>query len=297
MTTDADCLPPVAEPKKPALPTPPGACDTHFHIFGPVNRFPYAEARAYTPPEAPLEALLHLHAVLGIERGVVVQGHAHGTDNSALLDALNHEPRRLRGVAIVPPTISSAALERMTEGGVRGLRFHHIARTDKDKFSPIGIDAFLQLAPMMADLDLHLQLLADASELPEVMPRLKHWKLPIVIDHMARLAANEGVEGGGFQALRRYLAEGKIWIKLSGAYLASRSLPDYDDMQPMHEALVACNPEQLVWGTNWPHPRRVRDMPDDGHLLDVFNAWTPDAAAREKILVDNPAKLYGFRLQ
>ncbi len=291
---DVACLPPIAHPKKPALRTPPRACDTHFHIFGPSSRFPYAESRAYTPPEAPLEALLRMHAVLGIERGVVVQGNAHGTDNSALLDALEREPRRSRGVAIAPDTIGAPELKRMAEIGVRGLRFHHIARADKAKYSALGIEAFLKLAPAMAELGLHLQLMTDAKELPEIMPRLKDWKLPIVLDHMARPPASEGIEGSTFQALRRYLAEGKIWIKLSGAYGSSRSLPDYDDVRPLHEALVACNPEQLMWGTNWPHPRLAQDMPDDGHLLDVFNAWTPDAAVRTKILVGNPAKLYGF---
>lgn len=235
---EVPCLPPVAHPKEPALRTPPGACDTHFHLFGPTSRFPYSGTRAYTPPEAPLEALLRMHAVLGIERGIVVQGNAHGTDNSALLDALEREPRRLRGVAIVPETVGTAELKRMVDTGVRALRFHHIARADKGKYSALGIEAFLEHAPVMADLGLHVQLMTDAKDLPEIMPRLKHWKLPIVLDHMARPPASEGVVGSAFEALHRYLSEGKIWIKLSGAYGSSRCLPDYDDVRPIHEALV-----------------------------------------------------------
>src|SRR5512146_623671 len=152
------CLPPNPNPKKPAIPTPPGAGDAHFHLFGPTSRFPYAPERAYTPAEAPLEALLRLHEALGVQRGVVVQGNAHGIDNSALLDALKREPARLRGAAIVQDTIGAADLRRMADAGVRALRFHHVSGLDKTKFSSIGIHAFEKLAPAMADLGLHVQM-------------------------------------------------------------------------------------------------------------------------------------------
>lgn len=291
---DPGCLPAHPNPKKPELPTPPGACDTHFHLFGPVSRFPYAHGRAYTPPEAPLEAALRLHELLGFQRGVVVQGNAHGTDNSALLDALKREPKRLRGSAIVPDTTGAAELKRMADAGVRALRFHHVSGAAKSKFSSIGIQAFEKLAPAMADLGLHMQMLIDSRDLPEVMPSFKNWKLPIVIDHLGQTAATQGINNPGFQAMRSLLAEGKIWVKLSGAYRISARFPDYPDARPFHDGLVAANPDQVVWGTDWPHPRLSEDMPDDGRLLDLFNAWTPDAALRRKILVENPARLYGF---
>lgn len=290
---DEACLPPVRNPKKPELPTPARACDSHFHIFGPVGRFPYARERAYTPAEAPLERLLAMHARLGFERGVVVQGNAHGTDNTVLLDALKREPKRLRAVAIVKDTTPKAELKAMADAGVRGLRFHHLPH-HASRHSGIGIEAFEKLAPGMAEAGLHMQILIDARELPAVMPRLRNWKPPIVVDHSAYVKAEQGPAAPDFEALRRLLAEGRIWVKVSGTYRISQRYPDYPDARPLHEALLAANPDQLVWGTDWPHPRLAKDMPDTGHLLDLFNAWTPDETLRRRILVDNPARLYGF---
>jgi predicted TIM-barrel fold metal-dependent hydrolase len=283
----------VPRPTRPAIATPAGACDTHFHIFGPSDRFPFSASRAYTPQDATLEDVLGVHATLGIERGVAVQGNAHGTDNSAMIDAVQRSKGRVRGVAIVPADTPAAEIRRMADAGVCALRFHHIAGEMKATFSPLGVEAFLKLAPLMAELDLHLQIMLDAAELPAVMPRLAAWKAPIVLDHYALAPASEGVSGAGFQALRRYLSEGRIWVKLSAAYRISDRYPDYDDVRPLHEALLDANPDQVLWGSDWPHPRLARDMPDDGHLLDLFNAWTP-GALRRKILVENPARLYRF---
>jgi len=290
---DAPCLPPLAYPKKPGVPTPPLACDAHFHIFGPVSRFPYSPERAYTPPEAPLEKLLALHATLGFDRGVVVQGNGHGTDCSAILDALRREPKRLRGIAIVKDTTTREELKRMADAGVQALRFHHQVR-QAGTYSSQGIAAFEKLAPHMAELGMHVQFFMDARELPALMPQLKNWKAPIVLDHFGSTKAAEGVSAPGFETLRRFLGEGRIWVKISGAYRASERYPDYEDAQPLHEALVKANPDQLLWGSDWPHPRLDKNMPDTGHLLDLFNAWTPDLRIRHRILVDNPARLYGF---
>jgi predicted TIM-barrel fold metal-dependent hydrolase len=234
-----------------------------------------------------------MHDVLGIQRGVAVQGNAHGTDNSAMLDAVARSKGRLRGVGIVPADTPAAEIRRMAHAGVCALRFHHIAGEMKATFSPLGIDAFLKLGTIMADLDLHLQIMLDAAELPAAMPRLAGWKRPIVLDHYALAPASDGVSGSGFQALRRYLSEGRIWVKLSAAYRISGRYPDYDDVRPLHEALLEANPDQLLWGSDWPHPRLAENMPDDGHLLDLFNAWTPEGL-RRKILVENPARLYRF---
>lgn len=287
-------LPPVRHPQRPSTPTPDGACDAHFHIFGPSGRFPFAESRAYTPEDAPLERVTEMHAVLGIARGVAVQGNAHGTDNSAMIDAVKRSEGRLRGVGIVPADTPASEIRRMRDAGVCALRFHHIAGEMKATFSPLGIEALLSLAPLMAELDLHVQIMMNASELPTVMPRLKEWKRPIVLDHYALAKASEGVAGAGFHAVCRYLSEGRIWVKLSGAYRISDAYPDYADVRPLHEALVNANPDQLLWGSDWPHPRLAENMPDDGHLLDLFNAWTPDEATRSKILVSNAERLYAF---
>jgi 2-pyrone-4,6-dicarboxylate lactonase len=286
------CPPPLPHAKKPDLPTPPGACDAHFHIFGPQAKFPYSDSRAYTPPEAPLEALLRMHDEIGISRGVVVQGNAHGADNAVLLDALTRHPDRLRGVVVVNDDIAPAELKRMRDAGVRGVRFHHMPRGKG--YSARGFDAFRKLAPHMADLGLHVQFMMDAAAIEDALPHLADWKLPVVLDHMGHLHAHEGVNQPGFQTMLKLLAEGRIWVKVSGAYRISVNYPDYPDARPFHEALVKANPDQLVWGTDWPHPRLLETMPDDGHLLDLFNAWTPDAGVRRKILVENPARLYGF---
>ena len=289
---DLPCAPPIAHPKQPRVPTPPGACDAHFHLFGPAAKFPFAPERAYTPADAPLEALLAMHARLGVERGVIIQGNPHGTDNSALLDALAREPRRLRAVAIVKDSISDAELKRMADAGIRALRFHHMPKGRG--YSALGLKSFAALAPRMADLGLHVQFMMDVNFLEDAVPCFENWRLPIVIDHMGNIDATLGVRQPGFQLLCRLLAEGTLWAKVSGAYRISKQYPDYPDARAFHEALVAANPEQVIWGSDWPHPRLAEAMPDDGHLLDLFNAWTPDAALRRRILVENPARLYGF---
>ncbi|MBI4203439.1 MAG: amidohydrolase family protein [Betaproteobacteria bacterium] len=289
---DLPCLPPRANAKQPDIPTPRGACDAHFHLFGPAAKFPFAPERAYTPPDAPLEALLAMHARIGVERGVIIQGNPHGTDNSALLDALAREPRRLRAVAIANDAVSGTALKRMADAGVCALRFHHMPKGRG--YSALGLTSFAALAPRMADLNLHAQFMMDVNYLQDAVPYFEDWRLPVVVDHMGNIDAASGVKQPGFQLLCKLLAEGRLWVKVSGAYRISKRYPDYPDARAFHEALVRTNPEQLIWGTDWPHPRLAEEMPDDGHLLDLFNTWTPDAALRRKILVENPARLYGF---
>lgn len=289
---DLPCLPQIADTRPPKIATPAGGCDTHFHIFGPAAKFPFAEKRSYTPQDAPLEALIRMLDTLGMARGVVVQGHPYATDNSVLLDALKREPKRLRAAAIVKPDTGAAELKTMADAGVRALRFHHMPHGVG--FSPLGMQSFEKLAPKMAELGLHAQFMMDANAIDSALPFFKHWNLPIVLDHMGNVDGKLGANQPGVQHMCRLLAEGKIWVKVSGAYRVSEQYPDYPDAKTIHEALVKANPDQIIWGTDWPHPRLDKDMPEDGHLLDLFNAWTPDAALRKKILVDNPAKLYGF---
>jgi predicted TIM-barrel fold metal-dependent hydrolase len=289
---DLPCLPPIADTRPPKIPSPAGACDTHFHIFGPVAKFPFAEKRSYTPDDAPLENLLKLLDTLGMARGVVVQGHPYGTDNSVVLDALKREPRRLRAAAIVKPDTGRDELKKMADAGVRALRFHHMPHGVG--FSPLGMQSFEKLSPIMAELGLHAQFMMDANALDSAMPFFRNWKLPIVLDHMGNVEATKGANQPGVQQMCRLLGEGRIWVKVSGAYRVSTQYPDYPDARAIHEALVSANPDQVLWGTDWPHPRLEQDMPEDGHLLDLFNAWTPDEALRRKILVDNPQKLYRF---
>jgi predicted TIM-barrel fold metal-dependent hydrolase len=283
---------PVSPPKQKL---PPKACDTHAHVFGPADTFPYAADRSYTPPDAPLAMYLGMLDTLGFERGVLVQGSAHGRDNAAMLDALARTPQRLRGVAVADADTPAAELRRWHAFGVRGLRFNHFFRDGQLHYrGGVTLDAAKALAPAMRDLGWHAQLWIDVKDLPETTPILKALGLPIVIDHMGRTDARAGTGAPGFQSLLRLLGEGGFWVKLSGAHRVSDNAPDYPEARPLHAALVAANPERLVWGADWPHPRMREPMPDAGHLLDLFFDWTPDASARRRILVDNPARLYDF---
>jgi len=283
------------QPSWPKIPTPQKACDTHAHVFGPGARFPYAEDRSYTPPDAPLEKYLAMLDTLGFERGALVQGSAHGRDNSAMLDALARNPDRLRGVAVADESVPAAELRRFASLGVRALRFNHFFRGGQLHYrGGVPLTAAQALAPLMKQLGWHLQLWIDVKDLPDTIPILKSIGVPAVIDHMGRTDARAGIDTPGFQSLVRLLGEGGCWVKLSGAHRLSTRAPDYPDARPFHEALIRANPEQLIWGTDWPHPRIEGEMPDAGHLLDLFNEWTPDESTRRKILSDNPARLYGF---
>lgn len=287
--------PPPREPTPPKIPLPPGACDTHAHVFGPAEQFPYAEDRSYTPPDAPLAKYLGMLDTLGFARGALVQGSAHGRDNAALLDALARTPARLRGVAVADADVPAAELRRWAALGVRGLRFNHYFRGGQLHYrGGVPLDVARALAPVMHELGWHLQLWIDVKDLDDTAPTLKSLGLPVVFDHMGRTDAAAGTSSPGFQSLLRLLGAGGCWVKLSGAHRISHRPPNYPDARPFLEALVRTNPERLVWGGDWPHPRMDDEMPDAGHLLDLFQDWTPDAATRRRILVDNPARLYGF---
>ena len=274
---------------------PRSACDCHCHVFGPAARFPYAEPRSYTPQDAPLEAYLALLDRLGFERGILVQPSAYGRDNRAMLDALTHEPERLRGVAVGSSELTRETMKDWHALGVRGLRANEFRRDGKLYYeNGVRLADIAPLFAKMADLGWHLQLWIDARDLRELAPALRHVPVPIVVDHMGRMDYRHGTVHPGFQALKRGVSEGRLWSKLSGAYRLGASAPDYTEAQPFHEALVAANPDNLVWGSDWPHPRPEGPVPDAEHLLDLFFDWTPDPAHRQAILCDNPARLYGY---
>ncbi len=273
---------------------PAGACDCHCHVFGPAARFPYAEPRSYTPDDAPLAAYLALLDRLGLARGVIVQPSAYGRDNAATLDALAGAPDRLRGVAVVGAEGTAASLRAMHAAGVRGLRANEYRRDGQAAYhGGVRLAEIEPLMPVMADLGWHLQLWIDARDLPALLPRLAALPVPVVVDHMGRMHHSHGVAHPGFAALVRGVSEGRLWAKVSGTYRLGAEAPDYLAAKPFHDALVAANPDALVWGTDWPHPRPEGPVPDAQRLLDVFCDWTP-AAARQRILVDNPARLYRF---
>jgi predicted TIM-barrel fold metal-dependent hydrolase len=264
-------------------------------VFGPAARFPYAEPRSYTPVDAPLEAYLMLLELLGFDRGVLVQPSAYGRDNRAMLDALAREPERLRGVAVGGAELTPATLKQWHAAGVRGLRANEFRRDGKPYYqNGVGLKDIEPLLPLIADLGWHLQLWIDTRDLPDLLPRLARVPVPVVVDHMGRMEVHHGIHESGFQALLRGVADGKLWAKLSGTYRLGATPPDYAQARPFHDALVAANPQNLVWGTDWPHPRPEGPAPDAGRLLAVFLDWTKEPANRQAILADNPARLYDF---
>lgn len=290
--------PPIHPPRPPATPSPAGAVDCHAHIFGPSDHYPYTPGRGYTPPDAPIDKYLEMLDGLGFARGVCVQGNAHGFDNRAILNAVGRAPDRLRAVGICDRATRPDDLKAWHAIGMRGLRFHLYHPDHKPTYvRGVGLDVFEDFRPTLTSLGWHMQCWVDWRQIEALSPILRGVAadLPIVIDHMLNIDAQLGVGHPSFRTLVRLLEDGVVWVKLSGAYRVSKTYPDYPDARPLHEALVAANPERLVWGTDWPHPQMTPEtMPDDGHLLDLFNAWTPDATTRQRILVENPCRLYDF---
>lgn len=288
---------PVAEPRVPARRPPAGATDTHAHLFGPAARFPFTEGRGYTPPEAPLEAYLALLDRLGLARGVIVQGNAHGFDNRVVLDALERGGERLRGVAIVNEATAPETLRDWHRLGMRGLRFHELPEEAPAGYiRGVPLDVFERFRPVMRDLVWVVQVFCDWRQMPRIAGRLTAIaaELPVVIDHMlCTPASGAGIADPGFQALLRLVGEGRVHAKVSAPYRCSKRFPDYPDARALHDALLAANPDALLWGTDWPHPQiPAAVMPDDGQLVDLLMDWTPRARDLRAILVDNPARLF-----
>lgn len=288
MKIESSCLVPPKLFRPAAFEIPPYACDTHAHVVAADEvAYPLVANRSYTPVPTPEDDYLAMLDGTGMDRGVLVQISVYGTDNRYMLEVLRRNPDRLRGVAVVEPEVSERELSSMHEAGVRGLRLNVLYG------GGVGLDAAHTLAAKIADMGWHLQLLLDARQLPELMPRLTTLRVPIVVDHMGHMPVSLGTEHPGFQALRHLLREYGWWTKLSGAYRISEAPAPYDDVTPWAQALVEAAPERVVWGSDWPHVA-VKPMPDAGELRNLLSSWIPDAGLRHRILVDNPARLYDF---
>lgn len=273
--------------RPPQQKAPAGTVDCHFHIFGPFDRFPLDEGRHYTPPAALVPDYLAMAEAVGIERMVVVQASVYGTRNEVTLDAVRQfGVHRARAVAVIDESFDEAALRRLHEDGVRGVRFNMVSGngTPEDQ-----LDA---LARRVAPLGWHIQVYADGPKLLEVAPKLAALPVEVVIDHSGGVMAALGTAHPQFQALLRLLDSGRAWVKVC-SYRASSAGAPWTDAAPNVRALVAAAPERCVWGTDWPHPQ-MDPCPEAGVLLDQFVAWVPDGAVRQKVLVENAARLYGF---
>jgi len=286
----ATCAGPDPRPRPPAIPLPAGACDSHAHVFGPAARFAYAARRSYTPPDAPVESFLAMLDAVGLARGALVQPSVYGDDNSCLLDALARSGGRLRGVVVADPRrLGDATVADWTAKGVRGIRINMVTPDGL----PLG--EMEGMAARLAEIGWHLDLITDSCErLLELEPRLRALPCALLIEQMGRIKGGMPVSTPGFQVLLRLLAERRTWVKLSHAYHVSTAGPPYADTLPLARACLAAAPERAVWGSDWPHPMLHGPMPNDGALLDLLAEWVPDAAQRHAVLVDNPARLYGF---
>jgi 2-pyrone-4,6-dicarboxylate lactonase len=283
--------PPNPDPHAPTAFVPPAnACDAHCHIFGPGDRFPYATDRAYTPPDSGLEDFERLQSRLGLSRAVFVQASCHGTDNAAMVDAIQRGKGRYAGVAMIDDTFTDAQIGALHDVGVRGTRFNFVAHLG----GAPELGEFWRIVYRVKKFGWHIVLHFDAKDLGRYADLLDHMPVPYVIDHMARVDASAGLEQEPFQQLLGLMADERAWVKISGAErLTADGPPPYDDVAPYAEALIAAAPDRVLWGTDWPHPN-VRHMPDDGDLVDLLATFAPDEATRHRILVTNPETLYDF---
>ena len=284
----AENLPFHPSPKVPDLELPEGACDAHCHIFGPASEFPFAPERTYTPVDASKETIFALHKKLGLDRAVLVQASCHGTDNSAMLDAIAAANGRYRGVAMVKKDISDQELRRLHEGGVRGVRFNFVTHLGKDA----DLDAVRTIVDKIVPLGWHAVVHFDADRLEMLAPVLKSLPLTLVIDHMGRVDASQGLEQPAFKMLLELMRDEQFWVKVCGSERISRAGPPYADAVPFARTLVEHFPDRVLWGTDWPHPNIKKDMPDDGVLVDLLAQIAPDQAALHRLVVDNPSRLY-----
>jgi 2-pyrone-4,6-dicarboxylate lactonase len=284
MTIPADFL---SRRRKPTFKLPPGSTDAHCHVFGPGVTFPYAPNRRYTPEDAPKEMLRALHDYLGIGRAVIVQASCHGIDNRAMLDCIASDPKRYRGVAIVDDSFSDADFDRLDKGGVRGARFNFV----KHLGGAPDMAVFNRVIDRIKGRGWHVVLHIDAPDIVPLSDMMKKLPLPFVVDHMGRVPAAAGVDQPPLRALIELSKLDNCWIKVCGSERIS--LPPYAAAVPIAHALVEAAPSRVLWGTDFPHPNATHEA-DEGELVDLVPQFAPQVLAQQRLLVDNPARLYGF---
>ena len=282
------CQGPRAETKRPRLAVPPGACDCHMHIFGPPARYPYAVDRGYTPPNALEPAYLKMSGRLGLERMVVVQASVYGCDNTRTVAAVaDFGQHRARGIGMIEQGTSRQEIRRLAEAGIRGTRF-----ITTIKGGPT-LEHLPGVAKEIAEFGWHIEMYVPRNLWSDLLPVIARLPVPVVFDHMGGMLANTDPNDPDFVGMLKLLESGRCWVKLCG-YRASLTGHPYADVEPLAKRFVKHAPERCVWGTDWPHTTLTGYMPDDGDLLDLLGTWAPDAAVRQRILVENAAALYGF---
>jgi predicted TIM-barrel fold metal-dependent hydrolase len=282
---------------------PAGACDCHVHIFGDPEQFPFSSARVYTPDIAPPDELAALHKALGIQRVVIVTPSVYGTDNSATLFGMQARGNDARGVAVIDDKTPERDLDAMDAAGIRGIRLN--LATAGITNPAVGRERFQSGVARARRRNWHVQMNTTPAMIGAIKDLVLDSPVPVVFDHFGGAVASRGPEQPGFRDLLDLLRSGRAYVKISGAYRSS-TLPDYSDVAPLARAVIAANVDRVLWGTDWPHPdsatvpgRKPTDVAprlkvDDVQVLNQLPAWAPDAMVRRKILVDNPARLYGF---
>ncbi len=286
------CAAPDPKPRAPRIALPPRSCDCHAHICGPASRHRYAPDRIYTPPDALLPAYLGMLGALGVERAVIVQPSVYGTDNAALLEAMAECGAPCRGVAAIDESVSDDELERLDRAGVRGIRFNLVDVVDPGGAIPLA--RLTPLAERVKPLGWHVELLIHVDRFPDLDTLFADFPVDIALGHMGYMRPGRGIGEAGFRALLRLIGGGRCWVKLSGPYRISAGDLPYGDVAAVARALIDAAPERVLWGTDWPHVMVTKPMPNDGDLCDLLADWAPDPAVRKRVLVDNPATLYGF---
>ena len=281
---------PDPDTKKPKFRPPPLACDAHCHIFGPASKFPYDPKAAYHPPDAPFEGLQKLHFILGIERAVIVHASCHGADMRATLDGIARSNGKYRGTAIIDESYGDREFKRMDDGGIRGVRFNFV----KHLGGRPDMAFFQRTVARVKDMGWHLILHLDATDLVEFDAMFKKIPVPMVIDHMGRVKAAEGLDQPPFKVLLEWMKNERFWVKVCGPERVSSMGPPFTDAVPFARKLIEAAPDRILWGTDWPHPNVGKHMPNDGDLMDLFAQMAQTPELQKKILVDNPARLYGF---
>ena len=291
--TIRDCIAPDRNPKKPDITLPKGSIDTHVHIF--ESQFPLFEGRGYNPPDSTLEDLIYLHMTLGVDRVVFTQPSVYGVDNSAILKGMNElnkkAANKARGVCAIKMDASEASLQELHDQGIRGVRLN----LDNKGGMPLELTEISRLEDKIKGFGWHLEYLFPGKDIVELEPVLSNASVPVSIGHFAYQPATAGINADGFKTLLRLVKDGNTWIKISGANRVSETdLPPYDDVLPMARALVEANPDNVMWGTDWPHPNKYEVNPNDGDLVNWFGEWITDDAMRKRIMVDNSEAFYDF---
>ena len=286
---DKDWLVYHPNPKKPDFVLPRGSVDAHCHVFGPSAQFPYAPERKYTPGDAGKDKLFELRDFLGFERNVIVQATCHGKDNRAMVDACIAAGDQARGVASVGKDITRDELKAMHEGGVRGVRFNFVKRL----VDATPQEVFIGIAEKIQEFGWSIVVYFEAADLEGLTPFLR--KLPgiIVVDHMGRPDVSKGVDHPDFQRFIDLMAQNEnIWTKVTCPERLTVQGAPYDDVVPYYQAIVDRFEDRVLWGTDWPHPNMKSHMPDDGALVDYIPRIARTEAQRQKLLIDNPMRLY-----